>query len=264
MSDNKKYYYLKIKDNFFDTDEIKILESMENGYIYSNILLKMNLKSAKYNGRLMFNDRIPYNPKMISTITGQNIDHVEKAIKVFIEMGMIEVLDNGAIYMLDIQNFVGQSSTEADRIRAYRGKIESEKQLTNGDKPQDVVQMYDKRTPELELELELELKLKKEPQSDKPDYLTLFNSFWNLYPKKTTKKESTNQYNKILKENKYSHEFIINALKKQIEWRENVDKKTFISEWQDPIRWLKNERWNDEVNKTEINTQNQYRKMDEK
>jgi len=84
--------------------------------------------------------------------------------------------------------------------------------------------------------------------SGKPDYLVLFNEFYKLYPKKTTKKESTNQYNKILKENKYSHEFIINALKKQIEWRENADKKTFIPEWQDPIRWLKNERWNDEVN----------------
>ena len=100
--------------------------------------------------------------------------------------------------------------------------------------------------------------------SDKPDYLTLFNEFYKLYPKKTTKKESTNQYNKILKENKYSHEFIINALKKQIEWRENANQKTWLPEWQDPIRWLKNERWNDEVNKTEINTQNQYRKMDEK
>ena len=38
MSDNKKYYYLKLKDNFFDSDEIKILEQMKNGYKYSNKL----------------------------------------------------------------------------------------------------------------------------------------------------------------------------------------------------------------------------------
>jgi len=251
MSDNKKYYYLKIKDNFFDTDEIKILESMENGYIYSNILLKMNLKSAKYNGRLMFNDRIPYNPKMISTITGQNIDHVEKAIKVFIEMGMIEVLDNGAIYMLDIQNFVGQSSTEADRIRAYRGKIESEKQLTNGDKPQDVVQMYDKRTPELELELEL--KLKKEPQSVKPDYIFLFNSFWENYPKKIGKKECKAKYIDMIKKNDiYLHVMIIDALQDQINWRKRAESESaFVPAWKDPIRWLRHECWNDELGEIE-------------
>ena len=41
MSETKKYFYLKLKENFFDTEEIKILESMENGYLYSNILLKL-------------------------------------------------------------------------------------------------------------------------------------------------------------------------------------------------------------------------------
>ena len=39
MSDNKKYYYLKLKEDFFDSPEIKVLESMSNGYKYSNLLL---------------------------------------------------------------------------------------------------------------------------------------------------------------------------------------------------------------------------------
>nr|DAF51836.1 MAG TPA: DnaD like replication protein [Podoviridae sp. ctf5T2] len=34
MSNNKKYYYLRLKDNFFDSDELKILESMKDGYLY--------------------------------------------------------------------------------------------------------------------------------------------------------------------------------------------------------------------------------------
>ena len=45
--ENKKYYYLKLKEDFFDSEDIKIIESMENGYMYSNILLKMYLKSLK-------------------------------------------------------------------------------------------------------------------------------------------------------------------------------------------------------------------------
>ena len=43
MSDNKKYYYLKLKDDFFERPEIKVLESMQNGYKYSNLLLKLIL-----------------------------------------------------------------------------------------------------------------------------------------------------------------------------------------------------------------------------
>ena len=39
MSDNRKYYYLKLKENYFDDDSIVLLESMQDGVLYSNILL---------------------------------------------------------------------------------------------------------------------------------------------------------------------------------------------------------------------------------
>ena len=43
MSDNRKYYYLKLKENYFDDDSIVLLESMQDGVLYSNILLKLYL-----------------------------------------------------------------------------------------------------------------------------------------------------------------------------------------------------------------------------
>ena len=52
MSDNRKYYYLKLKENYFDDDSIVVLESMQDGVLYSNILLKLYLKSLKHGGRL--------------------------------------------------------------------------------------------------------------------------------------------------------------------------------------------------------------------
>lgn len=152
MSDNKKYYYLKLRENFFDNDDVAILESMPDGILYSNILLKLYLRSLKNNGKLMFNDRIPYNAQMLSTITRQPVAVVEKAVGIFKEMGLIEVLDNGAIYMLDIQNFIGSSNTEADRKREYRRKIALEK----GQKLLGHLsgQMSDEQAPEIEIEIE--------------------------------------------------------------------------------------------------------------
>ena len=47
MADNRKYYYLKLKESYFDDDAIVLLESMQDGVIYSNILLKLYLKSLK-------------------------------------------------------------------------------------------------------------------------------------------------------------------------------------------------------------------------
>ena len=141
MSDNQKYYYLKLVDNFFDRDEMIMLESMPDGYLYSNILLKLYLRSLKNTGKLMFNDRIPYNPTMLANITRHPVAVVEKAVDIFQQLGLVEILDNGAIYMLDIQDFIGKSSTEADRKRNYRRRIDEEKQQLLEGKGQTVGQM---------------------------------------------------------------------------------------------------------------------------
>lgn len=68
MSDNRKYYYLKLKENYFDDDSIVLLESMQDGVLYSNILLKLYLKSLKHGGRLQLDEDIPYTAQMIATI----------------------------------------------------------------------------------------------------------------------------------------------------------------------------------------------------
>ena len=167
--DNKRYYYLRLKDNFFDSDEILVLESMPDGILFSNILLKLYLRSLKNNGKLMLNDRIPYNAIMLSQITRQPVAVVEKAIAAFVALGLVEVLDNGAIFMLDIQSFIGESSTEADRKRLYRNRIEAEKTRLIGTFVQtNVGQMSDKNPPEIEIEKEIEIEIDKEIEMGTP------------------------------------------------------------------------------------------------
>lgn len=161
MSDNKKYYYLRLKDNFFDSDELKILESMKDGYLYSNILLKLYLRSLKNDGKLVVNDRIPYNAEMLASVTGHQIGTVKQALSIFKDLGLIDVLENGAIYMLDIQNFIGKGSSEADRKREYRQRIETDR--TNVQT--SLRQISDKFPPEIEIELEKEIKIEKEIDS---------------------------------------------------------------------------------------------------
>lgn len=154
MADNKKYYYLKLKENFYDSEEMIILQNMPDGYLYSDILLKLYLRSLKNGGKLMFKDVIPYTPQILAQVVRHQVGTVEKALKIFQDLGLIEVLDNGAIYVLSIQSFIGESSTEADRIRSYRTKIKQEElRCTN------VQQLYDKSTPEIEIELEKEIEI---------------------------------------------------------------------------------------------------------
>ena len=182
MADDKKYYYMRLKEDFFDNnDAVKILESMQDGYLYSNILLKLYLKSLKFNGRLMYNDRIPYNATVLATLTNHSVGVVEKALRNFEDLGLIEVLDNGAIYMLDIQNYIGKSSTEADRKREYRNRIEQEKKLLM------IGQMSGQNSPEIEIEIETEIERDIEPQKTNYQLIAdLYNDTCVSFPRLIT------------------------------------------------------------------------------
>lgn len=128
MADNKKYYYMRLKEDFFHSHELIVVEGMEDGYKYSNILLKMYLLSLRGEGRLM-TGTIPYSPAMLAKAMGHDVETVEKAIALFTDVRLIEKVDSGAIFMLDIQNYIGESSTEADRKKAYRARIEGERNV---------------------------------------------------------------------------------------------------------------------------------------
>ena len=45
------------------------------------------------------------------------------------EVAAIEIMDSGAIYMTDIQDYIGKSSTEANRKRCYREQMAKERKF---------------------------------------------------------------------------------------------------------------------------------------
>ena len=166
MSDNRKYYYLKLKENYFDDDSIVLLESMQDGVLYSNILLKLYLKSLKHGGRLQLDEDIPYTAQMIATITRQQIGTVERALQIFLKLGLVEVLDSGTFYMSNIELVIGQSSTEAERKRAARLQNKAlSAPRTNGGHLSDI------HPPEIEIEIELEkeIEIKREIEKGRPE-----------------------------------------------------------------------------------------------
>ena len=187
MSENKKYYYLKFKENYFEQDHIKVIEAMKNGYEYSLIILKLYLKSLKWEGQLMINERIPYMADKIDILAGvlgHDPANVMHAVNLAKEMGIIDILNTGEIFISDIQNFIGHGSTEAERKAQYRKKIEenAKKLITNKSKKkggQTKGQCPGQFPPELELELELELD--KKTNKDIPDKsgYTLYKEIYN-------------------------------------------------------------------------------------
>lgn len=165
MSVNKKYYYLKLKDSFFDSEEMKLLESQKNGIEYQNLYLKLCLLSVKSEGKLSFKDCIPYDIPMLSTVLRVNIDTVRVGLELFKKLELVEFMDSGLIYMTDIQALIGRSSTEAERIKKYRESLKNKK-----DEPLKI-EVY-KCTPEKEIEIDTETEIEIDTEigkDEKPD-----------------------------------------------------------------------------------------------
>ena len=182
---------------------MKILESMKDGYLYSNILLKLYLKSLSNSGRLMYRNVIPYTPEILATLTGHQVGTVEKALDVFKKLDLIEMLDNGAIYMMDIQNFIGQSSSEADRQREYYNRMKAEKKALAGESTE---------TPELPEPKEQVLPAEQKSNKAIGNYTTDFEELWEAYPRKVDKGQAYKKYKARL-EDGFSHEQLYEAVK---------------------------------------------------
>ena len=100
----------------------------------------------------MLNEHLPHTVQTIATFTRHQIGTVERAIKVFMEFGLVEVLTDGAFYMADIQLLIGQSSTEGERKKRERSRLQRQKLLPSG--KADIcppIDMVDKCPPILEI-----------------------------------------------------------------------------------------------------------------
>jgi predicted phage replisome organizer/uncharacterized phage protein (TIGR02220 family) len=124
MADAKKYYWLKLKRDFFKRHDIRIIEEMPNGKDYILFYLKLLLESIDHEGELRFSETIPYNEQMLSVITNTNVDIVKSAMQIFVDLNMIEVFEDSTIFMGEVQKLIGSETASAERVRKHRQKVQ--------------------------------------------------------------------------------------------------------------------------------------------
>lgn len=154
----KKFYWLKLKKDFFKRHDIKIIEDMENGKDYILFYLKLLCESVDHSGSLRFSDTIPYSEKMLSTITGTNIDIVRSAMKVFTSLEMIEILDDQTIYMREVEKMIGGESDSAERVRRHRALQQGRALQCNGE--------VTNCNGDIEIDIDKEVEIEKEVSAD--------------------------------------------------------------------------------------------------
>ena len=137
MGDEKRYYWLKLAEDFYEDDTIQWIEEQENGVAYVNFYLKLLLKSLKDDGyliRFVGTRLIPYDVKSLARLTNTDLDTVRVAMELFKQVGLVELLDSGEIYMSQIDEMIGSETQAAKRMRRLRAKKTLENQGVDGKK----------------------------------------------------------------------------------------------------------------------------------
>ena len=131
----EKYFWLKLKRDFFKRHDIRVVEDMPNGKEYILFYLKLLVESIDHEGELMFSETIPYNAEMLASVTNTNVDIVKAALQVFYDLDMIELLDSGALYLREVEALIGCQSISAEKkeiqLKNRRKKLEGGKKVEN-------------------------------------------------------------------------------------------------------------------------------------
>lgn len=179
--DSTKFYWLQLKEDFFEDDAIQWLEEQKpNGRDYAYFYLKLCLKSLKSNGvliRKVGNILIPYDNKKLAELTKMDFDTVTVAMELLKKIGLVTILETGEIYINQLENLIGSKSIGAFKKQQQR--------LLSG-------QEEDKCPPKIEIELEKEIdidskKFKKPTVEEIAEYCKERNNgidaqyFWDSY-----------------------------------------------------------------------------------
>lgn len=131
------FYWLQLREDFFDEEAISWLEEQPNGKDYCLFYLKLCLKSLKTNGimiRQVGQIYVPYDANKLAEITRTDVDTVVVSLELLKQIGLIKILDNGEIYLPNVENMIGSKSVGAfkrEQQRRLQGRQAGDKRATN-------------------------------------------------------------------------------------------------------------------------------------
>lgn len=189
MEKTKRYYWIKLKTDFFNLAEIDFLLSQKDGCRYIVLYQMLCLQTANNNGELVSRLGemiVPYNPDKIARDTKYfSKDTVIVAMELFKKLNLIYTDDGVCLKIAGFENMVGSETNWAKQKREQREK----QKLLSGQCPPNVLQ-------EIDTELDLEI--------DKDDYRLIDRfEFINLTLNKINLIQlETSRYDEVFKQKK--------------------------------------------------------------
>lgn len=204
--EDKKYYWIKLKTNFFDLPTIDWIMSQNNGCEYIVLYQMLCLKTANTDGKLVSQIGemlIPYDIEKIARDTKYfSNDTIRVALELFKSLGLIYVSDDNTMTISNYDEMVGCESQWAEKKRLYRQKQKQIEGQQQGQIEDNVRQEYrDKRLEIRDKSIEYRdksVEKEKEEKEKRETYVSILDS----YTSNETLKSSLNDFIEMRKKMK--------------------------------------------------------------
>jgi predicted phage replisome organizer len=154
----KRYYWLKLADDFFTSKRIKKLRSLAGGDTYTIIYLKMQLKALKTEGYLYFDGIMENFAEELALDIDESPENVKVTIQYLLSVGLMECSEDGNEFCLPYtQKLIGSETASTQRVRDYRARKKEQKSLhCNADETKV------KRLGNVDIDIEIDKDIDKE------------------------------------------------------------------------------------------------------
>ena len=118
----RRYYWLKLKEGFFEDRYIKILKVQTNGYRVLAIYLMLQLKALKSDGILEYSRILPSHTAELAIEIGEPEEVVAEAIQQLVRCGLVELWGDDTVFMTAKREIIdyGSEGASAERVRRAR------------------------------------------------------------------------------------------------------------------------------------------------
>lgn len=168
----KRYYWLKLPNNFFNLKEIKKLRKMAGGDTFTIIYLKLQLLSLKDEGKLFFDGIEDTFIEEMALEIDEEVDNVKFTIIFLEKCGLLEEVTEDEYLLPKVKDSVGSETAGAERVRRHRAK---EKTLQCNTIVTDSNSM--KHLCNVEKEIDKDIDIEKEREEEKELNSTSILSF---------------------------------------------------------------------------------------
>ncbi len=138
MTEQKRYYWIKLKTDFFNQEAVDLLLSQPNGCQYVVLYQMLCLNTANNNGEMTTRVGemiVPYNiDKIVRDTKYFDHDTVTVALELFKRLGLIYQEENGVLRITDSVKMVGCESASREAIKKREYRMRKKLEDTCGDK----------------------------------------------------------------------------------------------------------------------------------